>query len=58
LHAGDENKILVRKCKVERLCVRTRHSWEDNVKMDVREIGMRGCSGFNWLRLEFKCESL
>jgi hypothetical protein len=25
--------------------------WEDNIKMDLREIGIDGANGFGWLRI-------
>jgi hypothetical protein len=34
--------------KVKRPPGRLRHRWEDNVKMDLREIGI---DGTNWIRL-------
>jgi len=27
------------------------HRWEDNIRMDLREIGWKVWSGFNWLRV-------
>jgi hypothetical protein len=27
------------------------HRWEDNIKMDLREMGGRVWTGFNWLRI-------
>jgi hypothetical protein len=30
---------------------RPRHRWEDNIRMDVREIGWEGVDGFIWLRI-------
>jgi hypothetical protein len=27
---------------------RTRHRWEDNIKMDLQEVG---CGGMNWIEL-------
>jgi hypothetical protein len=32
---------------------RPRRSWEDNIKMDLREIGMNGGTGFGWLRIGY-----
>jgi hypothetical protein len=32
----------------KRPLVRPRHRWEDNIKMDLREIGIDGA---NWIRL-------
>jgi hypothetical protein len=39
---------LVRKPKDKRPLERPRHRWEDNIKMDLREIGIDGA---NWIRL-------
>jgi hypothetical protein len=30
---------------------RPRHRWEDNIKMDLGEIGIDGRTGFSWLRI-------
>jgi hypothetical protein len=30
----------------KRLLGRTRHSWEDNIKIDLRDIG---CGGMDWI---------
>jgi hypothetical protein len=30
---------------------RPRRRWEDNIKMDLREIGFNGRTGFGWLRI-------
>jgi hypothetical protein len=30
---------------------RPSRGWEDGIKMDVKEIGWGGWSGFNWLRI-------
>jgi hypothetical protein len=35
-------RILVRRPKGKRLLGRPRHRWEDNIKMDLREIGIDG----------------
>jgi hypothetical protein len=32
-------KVLVRKSKGKELLGRTRNGWEDNIKMDIEEIG-------------------
>jgi hypothetical protein len=29
---------------------RPRRRWEDNIKMDLGEIGIDGATGFSWLR--------
>jgi hypothetical protein len=33
---------MLRKSEVKRLQGRPRHRWEDNIKMDLREIGLEG----------------
>jgi hypothetical protein len=40
--------ILVRRAEVKRPLGRPRHRWEDNIKMDLREIRIDGA---NWIRL-------
>jgi hypothetical protein len=40
--------VLVGKPEGKRPLGRPRHRWEDNIKMDLREIGMYGA---NWIRL-------
>jgi hypothetical protein len=35
-------KIFVRKCEGKRPLRRHRHTWEDNIRMDLREIGWKG----------------
>jgi hypothetical protein len=30
---------------------RPRRRWEDKIKMDLREIGINGRTGFSWLRI-------
>jgi hypothetical protein len=41
-------KISVRKCERKRLSYRPRHIWEDNIKMDIVDIG---CEGVDWIQL-------
>jgi hypothetical protein len=41
-------KVLVRKPESKRLRGRPRRKWEDNIKMDLREVGI---DGSNWIRL-------
>ena len=35
--------------------VRCRHGWADNIKMDLKEIGRRACTGLIWLVIEKSC---
>jgi hypothetical protein len=44
----DVYRILVGKSKSKRLLERPRRRWEDNIKMDLREIGIDGA---NWIQL-------
>jgi len=41
-------RVLVGKPKGKRLLGRPRCRWEDNIKLDLREIGI---AGFGWLRI-------
>jgi hypothetical protein len=44
-------RVLVGRPEGERSLGRPRHRWEDNIKMDLREIGSMGRTGFDWLRI-------
>jgi hypothetical protein len=44
----DTYRILVRKPEGKRPLGRRRRMWEDNIRMDLREIG---CSGMDWIDL-------
>jgi hypothetical protein len=44
----DVYRILVRRPEVKRPLGRPRRRWEDNIKMDLREVGIDGA---NWIRL-------
>jgi len=41
-------RILVGKPEGKRPLGRPRHSWEDNIKMDIQEVG---CGGMDWIKL-------
>ena len=41
-------RVLVGKPKVNRPLGRPRHRWEDNIKMDLQEVG---CGGMDWIEL-------
>ena len=38
-------RVLARKPEGKRLMGRPRHRWEDNIKMDLQEVG---CGGMEW----------
>ena len=42
---------LMGKSKVRRPLRIPRHRWEDNIKMDLREVGSRGMNGLIWLMI-------
>jgi hypothetical protein len=42
-------RILVGKPERKGPLGRPRHKWEDNIKMDLQEVG---CGGMGWLRIE------
>jgi hypothetical protein len=44
-------RVLVGEHKGRRPFERPRRRWEDGIKMDLREVGWGGWSGFNWLRV-------
>jgi hypothetical protein len=41
-------RILVGRPEGKRPLGRTRHIWEDNIKMDLQEVG---CGGMDWIEL-------
>jgi hypothetical protein len=41
-------RVLVRKPEGKRPMGRPRHRWEDNIKMDLQEVG---CGGMDWIGL-------
>jgi hypothetical protein len=41
-------RVLIGRPEVKRLLGRPRHRWEDNIKLDLREIGI---NGVNWIQL-------
>jgi len=50
-HMGDRRGIfgvLVGKPEGKRPLGRPRHRWEDNIKIDLREVG---CGGMDWIEL-------
>jgi hypothetical protein len=42
------HRVLVQRPKGKKPLGRPRHRWEDNIKLDLREIGIDGA---NWIRL-------
>jgi len=42
------HRILVGKSDGKRALGRSRHRWEDNIKMDIQEVG---CGGLDWIEL-------
>jgi len=42
------NRVLVGKLEEKRQLGRPRHRWEDNIKMDIQELG---CGGVDWIEL-------
>jgi hypothetical protein len=41
-------RVLVGKAEGMRTLARPRHRWEDNIKMDLQEVG---CGGMDWIKL-------
>jgi hypothetical protein len=41
-------RVLVRKSEGKRPLGRPRHRWEDNIQMDLQEMG---CEGLDWIEL-------
>ena len=45
-------RVLVGKPEGKRPLGRPRHRWEDNIKMNLQEVGCEGAwTGSNWLRI-------
>jgi hypothetical protein len=42
---------LVGRSKGKRPLGKPRRRWEDNIRMDLREVGSMGRTGFSWLRI-------
>jgi hypothetical protein len=47
----DAYRILVGRPEGRRPLGRPRHSWEDNIKMDLQEVGWGAWTGLIWLRI-------
>ena len=44
----DMHRVLVGKPEGKRPLGRPRHRWENNIKMDLQEVG---CGGMDWIKL-------
>jgi hypothetical protein len=44
-------RILVGRQKRRRPLGRPRHRWDDNIKMDLQEVGWGAWTGLSWLRI-------
>jgi hypothetical protein len=49
-------RILVGRPEGRRRLGRPRHRWEDNIKMDLQEVGWGAWTGLIWLRIGTGCE--
>jgi len=47
----DVYRVLVGKPEGKRPLGRPRHRWEDNIKMNLQEVGCGVCTGSSWLRI-------
>jgi hypothetical protein len=45
------NRVLVGKPEAKIPLRRPRHRWEDNIKMDLQEVGWRAWTELIWLRI-------
>jgi hypothetical protein len=45
-------RVLVGRPEGRRPLGRPRHRWEDNIKMDLQEVGWGGWTGLIWLKIE------
>jgi hypothetical protein len=53
-HMGENRgayRILIRRHEGRRPLGRLRHRWEDNIKMDLQEMGWGAWTGLSWLRI-------
>jgi hypothetical protein len=48
---GGAYRVLVGKRERKRPLRRPRHRWEDNIKMDLQEMGWRAWNGLIWLTI-------
>ena len=47
-YGGGEHRVLVGKPEGKRPAGRPRNRWEDNINIDLQEVG---CEGMNWIEL-------
>ena len=47
----DQDRVLVGKPEGNRPLGRPKRRWEDNIKMDLQEMGGGGGAGWSWLRI-------
>ena len=45
-------RVLVGKPEGKRALGKPRHRWEDNIKLDLHEVGCKAWIGSSWLRIE------
>jgi hypothetical protein len=46
------HRVLVGKHEGKRPLGRPRHKWEDNIRMDLHEVGCRVWAALGWLRIQ------
>ena len=51
-------RVLVGKPEGRRPLGRPRRRWEDNIKMDLQEVGCGVCTGLSWFRIGTGCGHL
>jgi len=55
---GDAYRVLVRKPEGKRPLGKPRRRWEDNIKMDLQEVGWRGMGWVELAQDRDKCRAL
>jgi len=48
---GGVYRVLLGKPEGKRQLGKTRHRWEDEIKMDLQEVGLEVWTGSSWLRI-------
>jgi hypothetical protein len=51
-------RVLVGKPEGKRHLGRLRRRWENNIKMDLQEVGCGGWTGLSWLRIRDRWQAL